>query len=704
MKRSLYHIIGNLRSYFLAVILLLPMAGFSQLSTTVGSPNNMVQNVLIGAGITVSNIQYFGAASQIGSFTYGGGSPSLGLASGVILSTGNIGDAQGPNNSTSEGVDFNRPGDGTLDGVLGATTYDAVVLEFDFVPQSSSASFRYVFASEEYPEFVGTAFNDIFGFFISGPGITGQQNIALIPNTSTPVAINNVNQNAFNNFFRDNTGGASTEFDGFTAVFNTAPIQVTACETYRIKIAIADVSDGIYDSAVLLEESSFKSASQDIKAEVSFGNPNEVYEGCNQAVIKVEKTLPSDIPDVISIAISGSAQNGTDYTTTNGAPFPTSATFAPNQTSVDLPLIPIYDNQTEGDETITLSITQIVCGQQITKTVTLTLRDNPPIQLSITPADTSIVCPNVPIQIKVNATGGVAPLQYVWNTGQTGSTITVFPPQTTTYTVTVSDACNQQSVTGQAIIRLPGYIPLDVQVPRDTTICPGDSVLLSVQGIGGRGIIKYTWNDGFDSVLVRWVKPDVSTIYTITIVDSCGTTVTKSIAVNVLPTNADFDYYYITNRTIKFVDLSSDDVVKWYWDFGNGDTDTAQNPIYAYGDTGWYKVRLVVENPIGCVDTLIKNIRAYPDYNFYVPNAFTPNGDGVNDNFSGLGQGFITYEMYIFNRWGEVVFNSETYNARWDGRDKSGSIAPQGIYAYVIKLKTPPGDSYTLRGMVALIN
>lgn len=697
--------IGSKNLLLLFSIVLFMPALNAQLSTAVGTPANMVQNVLLGAGITVSNITFNGTSSQIGSFAYGGGSPNLGLASGVILSTGNINDARGPNNSASSGLNFNGFGDGTLDGITGGGTFDAAVLEFDFIPQSSNVSFKYVFASEEYPEFVGSEFNDVFGFFISGPGIAGQQNIALIPGTTTAVAINNVNQGAFSQYYRDNTGGSSTQFDGFTAVLSTnTNFVVTPCVEYHIKIAIADVGDGLYDSAVLLEASSFKSATQDITVKTGFGSSSELYEGCAQAVITVDKSLASNVAETINISISGSATNGVDYTTTNGAPVPNVANFPPNATTFSFPLIPVYDGITEPDETVSLSIQQVVCGVTITKVVNLTIKDNAPLQLVITPADTTLICPSVPIPISVAVTGGIQPLKYSWSTGETTPSITVFPNQTTNYTVTVTDACNQQTAQIQSDVRLPGYIPLDVIVPPDTTICPGDSVLLTIQGVGGRGVIVFTWSDSLGSATSIWVKPDDSKVYSITIVDSCGTTITKNIAVNVLPTNADFDYYYVTNRTIKFISLASEDVVKWYWDFGDNITDTLESPIHAYGDTGWYNVRLVVENPVGCTDTLIKYIRAYPDYNFYVPNAFTPNGDEVNDNFSGLGQGFVTYEMLIFNRWGEQVFRSENYNARWDGRDKSGGIAAQGVYVYQIRLKTPPGDEYTLRGIVALIN
>ena len=171
-----------------------------------------------------------------------------------------------------------------------------------------------------------------------------------------------------------------------------------------------------------------------------------------------------------------------------------------------------------------------------------------------------------------------------------------------------------------------------------------------------------------------------------------------------MPTNADFDYFYIENRVIKFWDQSSADAIDWRWDFGDGNVSTDQNPLHNYADTGLYRVTLIIENKYGCTDTITKIVRAYPDYALYVPNAFTPNGDDVNENFSGLGQGFTNYEMYIFNRWGEQIFKSTDYATRWNGRDKSGQISPQGIYVYLIKIKTPPGDEYTLRGSVALIN
>lgn len=695
------------------VALLIPFTkANAQLVTATGSPVNMVQDVLLGQGITVSNITFNGTSQQIGSFTYGGGNPNMGLPSGVILSTGRIGDGMGPNNSTQTGVDFNLPGDPTLNTLVpGNTTFDAAVLEFDFIPQSSNVSFRYVFASEEYPEFVGSQYNDVFGFFISGPGFPPNgQNIAIIPGTNTPVTINNVNQNSYNNYYRDNTGGTSTQFDGFTTVLSTkVNLTVVPCSTYRIKIAIADVADGIYDSAVLLEENSFISPTQDLKVDVTYGTDStKIYEGCGQANLTyVKSDITTDI-DSIEIFIEGNATNGVDYTDSNGNPYPSYAIFPPNTQSLTIPLIPVFDGVNEPNETITITIKQVVCEDTLIETVTLNLINVNPMQVVLPPDDT-VRCPNQPYNLNPQVSGGISPYSFAWSDGQTAQNVSVFPQQTTTYTVNVTDNCNAQSAKDSITIYLLNYTPLAIIATPDTNICPGDSILLTAQAIGGRAgdqglLYTYEWSDNLGTGQAVWVKPASDATYTVSVTDSCGTVVVEPINVGVWPITADFDYFYIQNRVIKFNDLSEGNVLYWYWDFGDGDTSRAQSPLHTYADTGLFTVTLVVENKYGCTDTMVRYVRAYPDYALYVPNAFTPNGDGTNENFSAIGEGFVNYEMYIFNRWGEQVFKTTEYTRRWDGRDKSGNVSPQGIYVYLIRIKTPPGDEYTLRGSVALIN
>ncbi len=135
----------------------------------------------------------------------------------------------------------NMPGDSLLSMLVGTVTYDACVLEFDFVPAADTAWCDFVFGSEEYPEWVGSTFNDIFGFFVSGPNPEGGnyefKNIALIPGTDLPVAINNVNPFYYPEYYVDNTGGLTIQYDGFTTVL-TAKCAVIPGATYHFKLAV----------------------------------------------------------------------------------------------------------------------------------------------------------------------------------------------------------------------------------------------------------------------------------------------------------------------------------------------------------------------------------------------------------------------------------------------------------------------------------
>jgi len=159
-------------------------------ATTTAQVRALVEDVLLGSCVTVSNVNYIGPASAAGTFNKNGS--TFPMQSGILLTTGSANTAIGPDNDNDAGVDQGRVGDANLTTLAGTTTYDGVILEFDFVPEDDTLKFDYIFASEEYPEWVGSQYNDVFGFFISGPGITGPfingaRNIALIPNTTTPV-------------------------------------------------------------------------------------------------------------------------------------------------------------------------------------------------------------------------------------------------------------------------------------------------------------------------------------------------------------------------------------------------------------------------------------------------------------------------------------------------------------------------------------
>ena len=204
---------------------------------------------LAGDGIAVSGATYTGDPTAAGSFL--GGSGIVGLDAGVLLSSGEVSTVIGPNEAPNEGTSFGRPGDADLDALAGQATSDAAVLEFDFVPQTSSVRFDYVFSSEEYLEYVGGGYNDAFGFFVNGT------NCALVGEPPVPVTVDTINPGSNSSSFIDNTDGSlDTEMDGLTVVLSCTA-SVTANATNTMKLAIADSGDNAYDSAVFLGQGTF---------------------------------------------------------------------------------------------------------------------------------------------------------------------------------------------------------------------------------------------------------------------------------------------------------------------------------------------------------------------------------------------------------------------------------------------------------------
>lgn len=208
---------------------------------------------LIGDDTVISNATFTGDLTQGGRFS---GMGALGVESGVVLSTGKARDSlPGPNAVGNQTYEHGLPGDEDLSALIDDTpTYDAAVLEFDFVAKTSEVSFSYVFGSEEYNEFVNSEYNDVFGFFVNG---TNYAQIATA-NGAVPVSVNNVNKEVNAQHFVDNTSGThDTEVDGFTKILTfKAPVNVG--QVNHIKLAIADTSDDLYDSIVAIQAGTFK--------------------------------------------------------------------------------------------------------------------------------------------------------------------------------------------------------------------------------------------------------------------------------------------------------------------------------------------------------------------------------------------------------------------------------------------------------------
>jgi hypothetical protein len=207
---------------------------------------------LVGSGLTVSNVTFTGDKQAAGTFEMPAAA-TVGFARGVVLSSGRVADVAGPNDDGDWSTDLAEPGDDALTALVAHDTRDASVLEFDFVPTSTHLSFNYVFASEEYQEYVGSKFNDVFAFLVNG------KNCAVIGAGGEPVAVNGVNHAKNTALYRDNPTGdhaVDLQFDGLTTVL-TCEADVNKGAANHVKLAIADTSDGIYDAAVFLQTGSF---------------------------------------------------------------------------------------------------------------------------------------------------------------------------------------------------------------------------------------------------------------------------------------------------------------------------------------------------------------------------------------------------------------------------------------------------------------
>lgn len=288
-----YKRIGQMRVFILVgIVVILTMlnigsayaAGIVTTNISTITPTNLVNNLLTvgGGGITVTKVNVTGADVSMGTFS--GGTGIIGFESGIILSSGDIKNVIGPNNENGITGINSKPGDTDLDKLIpGYKTFDASVLEFDFIPLTNQLQFRYVFSSDEYNEFVGSNYNDVFGFFVNG------KNIAMIPGTATPVSINNVNcgkpydntkctsgTNYINNEVSSSGAPLNTEMDGLTKVF-TATANVIADKPNHIKIAIADAGDSVLDSNVFIEAGSFASPQLKLSPESSTNNVGEIH-------------------------------------------------------------------------------------------------------------------------------------------------------------------------------------------------------------------------------------------------------------------------------------------------------------------------------------------------------------------------------------------------------------------------------------------
>ena len=491
---------------------------------------------------------------------FNGTGTDLGLQRGVLLTSGEAINAIGPNSGPSAGSfgGPSGPGDANLDSlssILGAfrASEDACILEMDVVSETDELIFDYTFGSDEYPEFTNdlNSFNDIFAFFISGPGIDGdvrldnQRNIAVLPNDAeTVVQIDSVNSFFNNDYYRNNRLGQSLEYDGLTSGFRgdpknlTARADVQACETYHLKLAIADRGDGAYDSGVFISAlcGGLPNLDSDLVTNVDY-----LIEDCTDQPDSIQVRFENlkETFQTYTLEIGGTATLNEDYQLPG---FPSEITFPPGETMVSFPLIILSDDVEEGDETIEISFSRDFGCDNVATIQTLTLRLADQIDINLLSsdlADTIFFCPGAPVEVIV---GGAE--EYAWFAGGdsevdvvsvNGDTVLVTANENTFLTVSGTVGSCTESLTFDLVNPMGEVTILN---PDTLNICRGDTIFLEqTNNLGNQNIV---WTplfggnflDDQNSTSVR-ATPTFSQFYRVSVGPEGGCAAMDSVFVDV---------------------------------------------------------------------------------------------------------------------------------------------------------------------------
>lgn len=708
-------------------------------------PQNLITSVLAGTGVIMTNGQFNWSTAnistdQIGTFTNGVSFTNFPFSSGIIMTTGNIAVAQGPNDRTNYAMNVTQSTtvrDPDLQALVSAPLKSTTALEFDFIASSSSFEFEYVFASEEYPEYVCSEYNDVFGFFLTGLDpvtlVSTTKNIAVIPNSVSalypngmPVAINSLNSGApggsfpssdcisldYSQFYNDNPpGNPYIQFDGYTVAL-PAGADVIPCETYHMKISVANVNDNTFDSGVFLKASSFNSPEFEVINNYTLPNVPYLIEGCNSSDLELKISSPAVSTVQVDLLLSGTATEGVDF-----EPIPSTVYINQGDTSVIIPIIPIADNNTEGTETIIINASMTICGIPFNKVIELEIIDHIPTILTSYDLAVCQICTSLTAQVAQSMPG--LDLTFHWTPADsladsTAQTTAANITQSTVFTVTASDTlgCSSNEATVNVLVfEAPeplftytpdqGCAPFTVSFTSNTN--PHSASLLWDFGNGETSteqnpIVTYTEDGDYTVSLTATVGANCS--QTLTIPNAIGRGDYPIADFSYLPTNP------VNGEIITFTNLSSgNNIISYFWNFGDGYTSSEHDPIHIYyvEEDRYFNASLTVTTDENCISKKGVPILVTDNFNFYIPNAFTPNKDGVNDIF----RPYITeagkYTFSIFNRYGQTVFETHDILGGWDGM-QNGKKCPPGVYVWKVAYSrtAKPNEEYELTGEVYL--
>jgi gliding motility-associated-like protein len=726
------------------------------ISTGVLTPQQYVNN-LVGPGITVSNVTYTGTPAQIGSF---GGTSNIGFTGGVVLSSGASTELVGPGSATTAGTvnvsgitNTMNPTIGNLLTIANANlsslglptsnlATDGAIIEFDFVPISNLVSFNFVFSSDEYLTYVNTQYNDIFGFFVAGPGISGPYsapagfpngsvNLALIPGTNTPITISTIHPGLNSQYYLDNASGQTHAMNGFTI-----PIPITfdvICgETYHFKFSVADIADNFLSTAVFLENDSFTSPPVDLTLETASGS-DTIPEACVDAnVLFIRSACESLDTLIVDYTVSGTAQNGVDF---NIAASP--ITMLPGQDTAAINIVPIVDVIPEGTETIIVQVSYLD-GQGNPQVISgvLYLSDIQPVVLDET--DLTLKCFNDSIVIGVDASGGSESFTYDWESSASDSTtdvVSIMQNGSYDYIVTVTDECLGDFVDTVTVI-MDQTLAIDTIWVGPATCQPVGyvSAFISGQTVTPQQNVQYTWTGpgpNSPNFINASVWTDLSSGWYYINVQDAVCEANDSAFVDIENAPVATINSFISNGcaplSVNFIN-NSQNATTYEWDFGDGNvintadqlgqthvfTESALVTLTAFQSPDCFdQMSIPITVSIcGCTDPTATNFNPqatfddgsclYPNPSVYVPNVFSPNGDGSNDVFFLTTQNATNVELTILNRWGLVMFKESGLNPEWNGKFND-SDAQDGTYFYSYIVSGVQGDTLEGHGFLQLV-
>ena len=690
-----------MRNYFLIFLISFTLNSYSQISVDLNSPYNspvyLIDNVLLGGGVTASNHNYQGDSVQIAFFD--ATNTSLGINTGIVMATGEV-SVLDPSFTSTFPILPNTVTDPDLLNVANSvppllpsphtnsftvsSINDVAVLEFDFIPTSDSLSFNYVFGSEEYFAFENSQYNDVFGFFLSGPGISGPYsspsyhpngsiNLAIVPgsNPPLPITISSVNSVTPINsqFFVDNQGGLDTiaYADGYTTVL-TANATVQCGETYHIRLAIADGSDSGLSSFVWLQAGSFSSPVLEVVDDL--GLDSTVLEiPCNSNV-----TLTAN--GGVGATYEWYDQSGNVFSTNNVV--------------------------TVGNGTYWVTATSFGCPV-ISDTLTVISQSAPVVELG---NDITIDC-NSTVLLDPNISGGSGVYNYLWNNNSTSNTLNTGGGF---YSVIVTD--DQTGCYGEDSINITEDQPPNTVISGGGSICSdGSTVQINFlyDGLIPWDLQYYNQTDTFLQTNIQTANYSITTstsgtyqILNVLDYNDCMSNYSGQaiVQVNQMPEAVlSPDSYILYIGDTLLIQLPEDySYYQWFDQNNDSISNSSVLSIYQAGDYYVY-----VEDQNGCFDySNSVTVDEVPRTELYVPNTFTPNADWHNEVFTVYGKNIKEYSLKIFNRWGDLLFESNDIQKHWDGYFK-GRKVDENKYLYYIEIIGEDDVLFTKSGIINLI-